>query len=155
MPRFKFKKRDVKPDMKYNSKVVAKLINYVMREGKKAKAQRIVYKALEIVENATKTDPLKVLETAIKNATPQLEVRATRIGGATYQVPIEVKGDRGPRLAMRWMVEGAKSKKGKPMFEKLAEEIILSAKNQGHAVKKKEELHKIAEANKAFAHFAW
>jgi small subunit ribosomal protein S7 len=110
---------------------------------------------LEEVEKKGKRNCLEILEQAIKNATPQLEVRSTRIGGATYQIPIEVKGDRGMRLALRWMVEGAREKKGKRMWEKLAEEILLASKGQGFAVKKKEEIHKIAEANKAFARFAW
>ena len=126
-----------------------------MRKGKKTVARKIVYKALEEVEKKGKRNCLEILEQAIKNATPQLEVRSTRIGGATYQIPIEVKGDRGMRLALRWMVEGAREKKGKRMWEKLAEEILLASKGQGFAVKKKEEIHKIAEANKAFARFAW
>jgi small subunit ribosomal protein S7 len=155
MPRIKFKKREILPDTLYNSTVVSKLINLVMRKGKKILARKLVYQALERVKRETKKDPLIILEEAIKNATPELEVRATRIGGAIYQIPIEVKGDRGMRLALRWLVEGAKEKKGKPFFESLAQEIILSSKNQGWAVKKKEELHKVAQANKAFAHFAW
>lgn len=155
MPRIKFKKREIPPDPVYHSPVVEKLINLVMRRGKKTLARKLVYKALEKIKEETKQDPLKVLEMAIKNATPELEVRATRIGGAIYQVPIEIKGDRGMRLAMRWLVEGSREKKGGPFFEKLAQEIILSSKKQGWAVKKKEELHKLAQANKAFAHFAW
>lgn len=155
MPRIKFKRRKIEPDFKYNSQLVSKMINYVMRKGKKSLARKIVYKSFEILQEKTKQDPLKVLQEAVKNATPQLEVRATRIGGATYQVPIEVKGDRGQRLALKWLVQEAKLKKGKSMSEKLAEEIILSAKKQGGAFKRKEQLHKIAQANKAFAHFAW
>lgn len=155
MPRTKFKKREISPDPVYRSSVVEKLINLVMRKGKKMLARKLVYKALEQIKKETKQDPLKVLQEAIKNATPELEVRATRIGGAIYQVPIEIKGDRAIRLAMRWLVEGGREKKGGPFFERLAQEIILSSKKQGWAVKKKEELHKLAQANKAFAHFAW
>lgn len=154
MGRKRYKKHQINPDPLYNSVVVAKLINYVMREGKKEIARKIVYRALEKIKERTKEDPLAILEKAISNATPQMEVRARRIGGAAYQVPVEVKEERGRRLAMRWMVEGAKSKKGMPMEEKLAEEILACSKGEGYAVKKKEELHKIAQANKAFAFLA-
>jgi small subunit ribosomal protein S7 len=155
MPRIRFKKREIGPDPLYQSPMVEKMVNLVMRKGKKILARKMVYKALEKIKGETKRDPLKVLEEAVKNSMPELEVRATRIGGAIYQVPVRVKGDRGMRLALRWLVQGAKEKKGKPFFERLAEEIILSSKKQGWAFKKKEDLHKIAQANKAFAHFAW
>jgi small subunit ribosomal protein S7 len=154
MGRKKYKRRKIEPDPLYNSPKVAKLINFVMKEGKKELSRKIVYRALENVKKRTKKDPLEILEKAIKNATPVWEVRARRIGGATYQVPVQVNPDRGWRLAMRWLIEGARSKKGKPMEEKLTEEILNSAKGEGFAVKKKEEIHKIAEANKAFAYLA-
>jgi len=155
MPRIRFKKREIGTDPVYQSPMVEKMINLVMRRGKKFLARKMVYKALEKVKEGTKRDPLKVLEEAVKNSMPELEVRATRIGGAIYQVPVRIKGDRGVRLALRWLVQGAKEKRGKPFVERLAEEIILSSKKQGWAFKKKEDLHKIAQANKAFAHFAW
>jgi small subunit ribosomal protein S7 len=151
----KIKKREILPDPKYNSTMVAKFINYVMRRGKKSLARRIVYEAFDILKERVKKEPLEVFEQAIKNAAPLLEVRPRRIGGATYQVPIEVKGDRRIALAMRWIIEAAKSKKGKPMKEKLAQELIDAYNNTGTAVKKKENMHKMAEANKAFAHYAW
>ena len=125
-----------------------------MREGKKQLARKIVYKALEKIKEELKKDPIEVLEEAAKKASPAFEVRARRIGGATYQVPVQVDTDRAWRLALKWMVEGAREKKGKSMIEKLAKEIIASAKGEGFATKKKEELHKIAEANKAFAFLA-
>ena len=148
-------KREIPPDPVYNSPKVAKFINHVMRKGKKTIARKIVYGAFEIVKEKTKKEPLEVFEKALKNAAPLLEVRSRRIGGATYQVPVEVKGDRRITLAMRWIIEAARAKKGKPMKEKLAEELILAAQNTGVAVKKKEDTHKMAEANRAFAHFAW
>jgi small subunit ribosomal protein S7 len=126
-----------------------------MRRGKKSLARKIVYQAFEIIKEKTKEDPLEIFEQAIKNASPLLEVRSRRVGGATYQVPREVRPERKLSLAMRWLIEAAKSKKGKPMEEKLAQELILASKNEGGAVKKKENIHKIAEANRAFAHFAW
>ena len=155
MPRKKFKKREISPDPVYENVLVAKFINQVMRKGKKALAQKIVYGAFEIIKEKTKKDPLEIFEKAIENAAPLLEVRPRRVGGATYQVPVEVKGDRRITLAMRWIIQAAKSKKGKPMKEKLAQELILAYQNEGDAVKRKENTHKMAEANRAFAHFAW
>jgi small subunit ribosomal protein S7 len=155
MPRIKYKKREILPDPLYNNVKVAKLINYVMRRGKKEKARKIVYGAFEIVKEKTKKNPMEIFNLAIKNVGPLLEVRPRRIGGATYQVPMEVKPERRLSLAMRWIVEAAKSKKGKPMREKLAEELIEASQGKGSAVRKKENVHKMAEANKAFAHFAW
>jgi len=155
MPRKKFKKREITPDPVYENVLVAKFINQVMRKGKKALAQKIVYGAFEIIKEKTKKDPLEIFEEAIENAAPLLEVRPRRVGGATYQVPVEVKGDRRITLAMRWIIQAAKSKKGKPMKEKLAQELILAYQNEGDAVKRKENTHKMAEANRAFAHFAW
>lgn len=155
MRRKKKVKRVVSPDPVYNNVMVAKFINQVMRRGKKNIARKIVYQAFEKIKERTKKEPLEVFELAIKNAAPLLEVRPRRIGGAAYQVPREVKGDRRITLAMRWLIMAAKSRKGKPMREKLAEELILASKNEGAAIKKKNETHRMAEANRAFAHFAW
>lgn len=147
------RKHFVQPDLIYNNVDVAKFINYVMRKGKKSIAKKIVYGCFEIVKEKTKKDPIEIFNLAIENATPLLEVRPKRVGGATYQVPIQVKPERGKALAMRWVIQAAKLKKGKPMKEKLAEELINAANNTGWAVKKKEDTHKMAEANRAFAHF--
>jgi small subunit ribosomal protein S7 len=155
MRRKKKEKRKILPDPVYNSINVSKFINQVMRKGKKTIAKKIVYGAFEILKEKTKKEPLEIFEKAINNTSPLLEVRPRRIGGATYQVPVEVKGERRITLAMRWIIEAAKSKKGRPMKEKLAEELISAANNTGAAVKKKEDTHKMAEANRAFAHFAW
>ncbi len=126
-----------------------------MRRGKKNVARKIVYGALDFIQEKTKKDPLETFEKAIENASPLLEVKPKRVGGATYQVPREVRGDRRMALAMRWIIKAAKSKKGKSMKEKLAEELISASKNEGVAVKKKEDTYRMAEANRAFAHFAW
>jgi len=150
----KIKRRELEPDPIYNSALVTKLINYVMRQGKKSIARKIVYQAFEIIKEKTKQDPVEILEKALRNAGPILEVRPKRIGGATYQVPMEVKPHRRIALGLRWIIEAARSRKGKPMYEKLAEELINAANNEGAAVKKKENVHRMAEANKAFAHFA-
>jgi small subunit ribosomal protein S7 len=155
MRRKKIKKRNIQPDLVYNDVLTAKFINQVMRKGKKTIAEKIVYGAFDIVKEKTKKDPLEIFNLALENAKPLLEVRPMRIGGATYQVPIPVKEERGRTLAMRWIIQAAKLKKGKPMKEKLAEEIISAANKTGWAVKKKEDTHKMAEANRAFAHFAW
>ncbi len=155
MARKKKIKRILQPDTVYNNVMVAKLINQVMRKGKKTIARKIVYGAFDIIKEKTKKEPLEVFEKAIKNASPLLEIKPKRVGGATYQVPREVKGERMVTLAMRWIIQAAKSKKGKPMKEKLAEELILASNNEGSAVKKKEDTHRMAEANRAFAHFAW
>jgi small subunit ribosomal protein S7 len=125
-----------------------------MRKGKKELARKIVYQAFEIIKEQTKKDPLEVFEKAIKNVGPLLEVRARRIGGATYQVPVEVKEERRQSLAMRWIIEAARAQKGKPMKEKLAQELIEASENRGAAIRKRDETHRMAEANKAFAHFA-
>lgn len=148
------KKREIAPDLKYNSVLVARFINKIMRHGKKDIAQRIVYRAFDIVAEKTKKDPLTVFETAIKNCSPQLEVILRRVGGATYHVPIPVRPERKITLAMRWIIESARERKGKPMWEKLAEEIINAFNGTGTAIKKKEDLHKLAEANRTFAHLA-
>lgn len=149
----KKRKKQIEPDYIYSSVAVAKLINYIMREGKKSAAQKIVYGALDILKDKTKKDSLLILEQAIKNAAPILEVRPKRIGGATYQVPVEVTPQRKMILSMRWIIEAAKTKKGS-MKKNLAEEILEAANNAGSAVRKKENTHKMAEANRAFAHFA-
>ena len=146
----------ITPDSVYESEKVAKFINYVMLEGKKTTARGVVYRALEeIKEKAKVTDPLEVFELALKNTGPTMEVRSRRVGGANYQIPREVRPERRQQLSMKWIIESARSKKGKPMHEKLAEEIIAASNNEGEAVKKRENTHKMAEANKAFAHFAW
>ena len=147
-------KRDILPDPKFQNAVVAKFINRLMTRGKKSVAQRVFYDAFEILVKQQK-DPLKIFDEAIKNISPALEVKSKRIGGANYQVPREVRGERKLTLTFRWIIEGARSKKGKPMAEKLAEELVLASKNEGAAVKKKEDTRKMAEANRAFAHFAW
>lgn len=148
-------KHIVQPDFVYNSMTVAKFINQVMRQGKKTIAQKIVYRAFDIIKEKTKKEPLEVFEKAFENTSPLLEVKPKRIGGATYQVPREVKGERKLTLATRWIIKAAKSRKGKPMHEKLAEELMEAAENRGAAVKKREDTHRMAEANRAFAHFAW
>jgi small subunit ribosomal protein S7 len=155
--RRKVKNRNiVGPDFKYDSTKVAKLINYAMVRGQKETARGIVYKSLEIIKDKAKVeDPMEVLDTALKNTGPLMEVRSRRVGGANYQIPREVRTERRNFLSMKWIVEAARSKKGKPMAEKLAEEILLASKNEGEAVKKRENTHKMADANKAFAHFAW
>lgn len=150
----KIKKRIILPDPVYNNLQVAKFINHIMRDGKKSLARRIVYRAFEKIKEKTKRDPLEVFGEALKNAGPLLEVRPMRIGGATYQVPREVRRERRVTLAMRWIIEAARKKKGRPMEEKLAEELILAAQNEGEAVRRKINMHRMAEANRAFAHFA-
>ena len=150
----RFKKHTIEPDRLYNDVVVAQFINKVMKKGKKLIAQKLVYRAFEVIKEKTKKNPLEIFKQAMENASPLLEVKPKRIGGATYQVPVEVKGERRLALAIRWILEGARAKKGKPMSEKLSQEIIDAANNTGGAVKKKQDTHRMAEANKAFAHFA-
>lgn len=146
----------VSADHVYNSEKISKFINYVMERGQKETARGIVYGALEnIKEKAKVEDPMEIFDTALKNTGPLMEVRSRRVGGANYQIPREVRPERRNYLSMKWIVEAARGKKGSPMAEKLAEEIMLAAKNEGEAVKKRENTHKMAEANKAFAHFAW
>jgi len=151
----KRKKQEILPDSVYNSAMVAKFINRIMRRGKKSVARKIVYGAFDIIKEKTKKDSLEVFEKAIQNASPLLEVKSKRVGGATYQVPVEVRGERKLALASNWIIRAADAKKGKPMKEKLAEELILASQNEGSAIKKKEDTHRMAEANRAFAHFAW
>lgn len=148
-------KRTIEPDLVYRDELVARLISHVLRCGKKSLAERIVYKALDLIKERTKEEPLAVLKAAVDNVRPLLEVKPRRVGGATYQVPVEVEERRGITLALRWMVKIARSKEGKPMYEFLANEIMEAAKSEGAAVKKKEDLHKMAEANRAFAHYRW
>jgi len=143
------------PDAVYNSARVNKLINYIMLDGKKETARKIVYKTFDLIKEKTNQDPVEIFETAVKNAGPMAEVRSRRVGGANYQVPREVRPERRLALAMRWIKEEARGKKGQPMHIKLADELIAAANGEGNAVKRKENTHKMAEANKAFAHFSW
>ncbi len=147
--------REVLPDPKYHSVLVTKFINGLMRDGKKSIAEKIFYSALDIIENKTGQKGLEVFEKAVENVKPVLEVRSRRVGGATYQVPVEVRANRRQALALRWLIGFAQNRAGKSMAEKLADELIAASKNEGSAIKKKEDTHKMAEANKAFAHFRW
>jgi small subunit ribosomal protein S7 len=155
--RRKVKNRNiVTAENKYNSPEVAKFINYVMWNGKKSVAEGIVYGAFDIIKEKSKVEnPLEIFDLALKNAGPVTEVRSRRIGGANYQVPREVRAERRFMLALRWIIDASRKSQGKPMQEKLADELILAAKGEGSAVKKRDDTHKMAEANKAFAHFAW
>jgi small subunit ribosomal protein S7 len=155
--RRKVKNRNiVKPDIKFNSEKVEKFINRVMERGKKQTARTIVYGAFDVIkEKAKVANPIEIFDTAMKNAGPIMEVRSRRVGGANYQVPREVRPERRQALSMKWIIDAARSKKGQPMHLKLADELIAAAKGEGEAVKKRENVHKMAEANKAFAHFAW
>ena len=155
--RRKVKNRNiVTPDYKYNSEKVAKFINYVMWNGKKSLAENIVYGAFDIIKEKMKVeDPIEIFELALKNAGPVTEVRSRRIGGANYQVPREVRPERRFMLALRWIIDAARKGKGKPMASLLADELMNAAKGEGSAVKKKDDTHRMADANKAFAHFAW
>lgn len=146
--------RSILPDPKYSSLSVAKLINYVMERGKKSTAQRIIYDAFDILEAKTKKPALEVFEEAVKNVSPLLEVKSRRVGGANYQIPLQVRAERRQQLAFRWMIAATRAKKGRPMAEKLAGEILAAAENQGDAVKKRQDVQRMAEANRAFAHFA-
>jgi len=148
-------KRDVLPDPIYNSKLVTRLINRIMIDGKKGVAQRILYNAFEIIRERTGKDPMEVFEAALKNIMPVLEVKARRVGGANYQVPVEVKPERRTTLGLRWLVNYARLRGEKTMEERLAAEIIDASNNTGASVKKREDTHKMAEANKAFAHYRW
>ena len=148
-------KREVIPDAKYGDVVIAKFMNSVMYDGKKSVAESIVYGALEAVEAKLKTDPLQVFRQALDNVAPAIEVRSRRVGGATYQVPVEISFERQESLALRWIVEAAGSRKGVPMRDALAAEIIDAYNNTGTVVKKKEDTHKMAQANRAFAHLRW
>ena len=149
-------KHEIEPDIKFDSLKIGKFTNYIMDGGKKSVAQTIIYKTFDAIKEKAKTEnPLEVFENALKNTTPLMEVRSRRIGGANYQVPREVRPERRQALSMKWIIEAARSKKGAPIHMKLADEIIAAAKNEGEAVKKRENTHKMADANKAFAHFTW
>ena len=143
------------PDAKYGSLVLAKFINFIMYDGKKATAEKIIYNTLDKIKEKTKEDPIKVFNDAIGNIRPNLEVRSRRVGGATYQVPVEVRAKRSQTLALRWLLEATRKRKNKTMSDKLFNEIIDASKNRGSAIKKREDTHKMAESNKAFAHFRW
>jgi len=147
-------KRKIEGDIRYNDIEISKFINYIMERGKKTVAQNVVYGAFDIIKDKTKQDPRHVFNKALKKISPLLEVRGRRIGGANYQIPYQVRGERRFALGCRWIIEAAQDRKGKPMSEKLADEIIAAAEGEGAAVKKRETVHKMAEANKAFAHFA-
>jgi small subunit ribosomal protein S7 len=156
MPRrYRPPRREVAPDVRYNSELVARLINKVMRCGKKSLAMRIVYDAFELVRQRTNRNPLEVFEQAVNNATPILETKPRRVGGATYQVPVEVPPHRRTSLALRWLVNAARERSGKSMVEKLAAELIDAANGEGAAVRRRDEVHRMAEANRAFAHYRW
>ena len=156
MPRRKraVRRQDV-PDVKYKSRNVARFINKIMFDGKRTLAERIVYDAFDAIEVKQKRSPLDVFEQALKNATPTIEVKPRRVGGSTYQVPVDVRRDRGNALAMRWLIRAARARVGRSMADKLASELMDAAAGQGTTIKKREETHKMAESNKAFAHYRW
>ena len=143
------------PDAKYSSTLLAKFINFVMYDGRKTKAEKIIYGALDQIRNKTKEDPIKVFNNAINNIRPNLEVRSRRVGGATYQVPVEVKTKRSQTLALRWLLEATRKRKNKTMSDRLLNELMDASQNKGSAIKKREDTHKMAESNKAFAHYRW
>ncbi len=148
-------RRDVLPDPVYNSKVITKLVNQIMLDGKRGKAEKIVYDAFDMIHERTGENANDIFKKAMENVTPELEVKARRVGGANYQVPVEVEPYRAQALALRWIVDATRKRNGKTMAEKLANELIDASNNQGAAVKKKEDTHKMAEANKAYAHYRW
>ncbi len=148
-------KRVIPPDPRYNNELVARFINAVMLNGKKSVAEKIVYGAMEVLENRTKKPALEALEQAVRNATPLIEVRPRRVGGATYQVPMEIREDRRLALALRWLIQFARKRPGKSMIERLSAELYDAYNNQGNTIKKREDTHKMAEANRAFAHYRW
>jgi len=147
-------RRPVVADPKYDSQVLGKFVNYVMERGKKSTAQRIVYTAFDMVEKKAEKPAMEVFEKALENVSPSIEVRSRRVGGANYQIPMQVRADRRQQLAFRWILTAARSRKGRPMADKLAEEILAAADNQGDAIKKRQDVQRMAEANRAFAHFA-
>jgi small subunit ribosomal protein S7 len=156
MPRrAKAVKRTVAPDAKYHSVDLARFMSKVMQDGKKSKAESVVYGALDIIEREMKKDPLDVFEQALRNATPVVEVKPRRVGGATYQVPVDIRPGRRMALAIRWLLASARARKGKPMAERLAAELMDAARGQGITIKKREDTHRMAEANKAFVHYRW
>lgn len=147
-------RRDIAPDPKFGNVVLAKFINHLMRQGKKTVAQSVLYDAFDVISEKTKQDPLQIFDAALRNVTPVLEVKPRRIGGANYQIAIEVRPARRQTLAMRWILEAARSQKGKPMAERLASELVAASKKEGAAMKKREDVHRMAEANRAFSHFS-
>lgn len=147
-------RRKLIPDPRYGSEQVAKLVNYLMRDGKKTTAQAVVYDAFDLIKQKTKQEPVDIYDSALKNVMPSLEVKSKRVGGANYQVPMSVRGERRMVLALRWILIAARAKKGRPMAQKLADELISASNNEGDAVKKKQDVQRMAEANRAFAHFA-
>ncbi|MBI2426615.1 MAG: 30S ribosomal protein S7 [Candidatus Kerfeldbacteria bacterium] len=147
-------KRSIKPDARYHNLQIAKFINYIMEGGKKSTAERVLYGAFDMIKEKTKRDPLDIFDQAIKNVTPSVEVKSRRVGGANYQMPIEVRGDRRFNLASRWILTAARAKSGRSMDKRLADELIAASKREGDAIKKKEDVQRMAEANRAFAHFA-
>ena len=148
-------KRIFYPDAKYGSTILAKFTNFIMYDGKKSVAEKIIYDALEKIKDKTKQDPIKIFNDAINNIRPNLEVRSRRVGGATYQVPVEVKIKRSQTLALRWLLEASRKRKNKDMSDKLFNELMDASQNKGPAIRKREETHKMAESNKAFAHYRW
>jgi len=148
-------KREIPPDPKHKNLLAARFINNIMRRGKKSLAERILYRALEIIQERTKEDPLKIFEKSVSNVKPVIEVKSRRVGGATYQVPTEVRPERRTALAIRWLITYAQERSEKSMEEKLAAELLDAANNRGGAIKKRDDVHKMAEANKAFAHYRW
>ncbi len=148
-------RRVIPPDRMYNNRLAGKFINNIMKDGKKTVAEGIFYDSMQIVQQRTRRNPLEIFETAMRNATPVLEVKPRRVGGSTYQVPVEIKGDRRHALAMRWLLQSARKRQGKSMAEKLAGELMDTANGVGATVKKREDTHRMAEANRAFAHYRW
>jgi small subunit ribosomal protein S7 len=153
--RHRAERREITPDPKYKNEVVTKFMNSVMYEGKKSVAEAIVYGAFELIEGKTKQDPLGIFRSALDNVMPQIEVRSRRVGGATYQVPVEVRPDRRQALAIRWLLIAARGRNEKTMTEKLSGELLDASNNRGNAVKKREDTHRMAEANRAFSHYRW
>jgi small subunit ribosomal protein S7 len=148
-------RREIPPDAKYHSQLLAMFTNKVMQRGKKSVAERVVYDALERIETQTRRNPLETFELAVRNATPVLEVKPRRVGGATYQVPVDIRGERRLALAVRWLLNSARARKGRCMAERLAAEFMDAANNQGATIKRKEDTHRMAEANRAFVHYRW
>ncbi len=148
-------KRKINPDPKYQDRLVTKFVNNLMRKGKRSTAELIAYEAFDIIQETTKEEPLKLFKKALDNVKPMVEVKSRRVGGATYQVPVEVRAERRNALAMRWLIQYSRERNEKSMAEKLAAEVILASKGEGNSVKKKEDTHRMAEANKAFSHYRW
>ncbi len=148
-------RRTVRPDAKYGNPLVSMFINKVMRRGKKGTAERIIYRAFDIIEEQAKRSPVEVFEEAVRNATPVVEVKPRRVGGATYQVPVDIRSERRLALALRWLLKAAQARRGRTMADRLAAELLDAASNQGTAIKQKADTHRMAEANRAFAHYRW